>query len=605
MKNKKIIIFSSVDWEINWQIHHEIATRLSRNNDVLFVENLGSRHIKFKDLNRIFPRILRWIKSKSGFLKINKSLHTYTPLFIPFHFTRIFINFNESIILNDIYKWINFKYSDEKKIIIISFIPIPLIRNIIQKINPIVSIYYCADNMTLNNKFARLNENRFIKKVDHIFYTSENLKKKVEINPSNYLLSSGVNIKKFIGKFKKKKINKKEVIFGYIGSVREIFDLELIYAAAQILKNCKFIIVGPVFVDVSKLKKLPNIQFIGYVSHSKVSKYINSFDVCLMPYIKNNFSKSIYPVKLNEYLFMRKPIFSTRIPEIVKLRKELKNAIYFIDKPIDFKKNLKLFLLNKLNEKKLINFAKKNDWATKFTTFTNIINKILISKLKKSNQEQNNIKNNFIFYINTKKFYFYKFIFFLVIISLIIKYTPLFWYLGENLIIRGEYKKADALVVFSGDGSNSYINNSYQSRVLDILPLIKNNYVKKIILSSGREQTFTEEKLIKSLLVSYGVREEQIFLVERYPKTTYENILFVKEKLDELKIDNFLFVTAPFHTKRATLIWKKNFSNLTIYNVTPNDAQSQKPVWITDVKSVQIIFYEYASILYNRLLNRL
>lgn len=205
MKNKKIIIFSSVDWEINWQIHHEIATRLSRNNDVLFVENLGSRHIKFKDLNRIFPRILRWIKSKSGFLKINKSLHTYTPLFIPFHFTRIFINFNESIILNDIYKWINFKYSDEKKIIIISFIPIPLIRNIIQKINPIVSIYYCADNMTLNNKFARLNENRFIKKVDHIFYTSENLKKKVEINPSNYLLSSGVNIKKFIGKFKKKK----------------------------------------------------------------------------------------------------------------------------------------------------------------------------------------------------------------------------------------------------------------------------------------------------------------------------------------------------------------------------------------------------------------
>lgn len=129
--------------------------------------------------------------------------------------------------------------------------------------------------------------------------------------------------------------------------------------------------------------------------------------------------------------------------------------------------------------------------------------------------------------------------------------------------------------------------------------------MKKIILSSGREQTFTEEKLIKSLLVSYGVREEQIFLVERYPKTTYENILFVKEKLDELKIDNFLFVTAPFHTKRATLIWKKNFSNLTIYNVTPNDAQSQKPVWITDVKSVQIIFYEYASILYNRLLNRL
>ena len=74
MENKKIIIFSSVEWDINWQIHHEIATRLSKNNDVLYVENLGSRTFAIKDLNRIFPRILKWIKSKSGFIKINNSI---------------------------------------------------------------------------------------------------------------------------------------------------------------------------------------------------------------------------------------------------------------------------------------------------------------------------------------------------------------------------------------------------------------------------------------------------------------------------------------------------------------------------------------------------
>jgi teichuronic acid biosynthesis glycosyltransferase TuaH len=605
MENKKIIIFSSVEWDINWQIHHEIATRLSKNNDVLYVENLGSRTFAIKDLNRIFPRILKWIKSKSGFIKINKSLYTYTPLFIPVHYSRIFISLNKNIILNNIYKWIDFKKANNQNIIIISFLPIPLIKNIIEKINPIVSVYYCADNMSSHNyMISKFNENKFIKLVDHVFYTSEKLKSKIKKNPSNYLLPSGVNFERFNTKFKKKKINKKNIIFGFVGSVRNIIDLELIYKAAKILKNCKFVIVGPIFVDVNKFKKLSNVKFIGYVSHKEIPKYINNFNIGLIPYIKNNFTKTIYPVKLNEYLAMGKPVFSTRIPEMVKLSKEIKNAIYFVDKPIDFKKNLKLFLLKKTSNKNLINFAKKNSWSLKFKIFINIINKILINKLQKNN-EKSNIKNNFLFYIKTKKFSFYKFLFFITIIYLAVTSTPLFWYLGENLIIRGDYKKADAVVVFSGDGNNSYINNSYQLRVLDILPLIKKNYVNKIILSSGREQTFSEEQLIKSLLVSNGVKEDQLILVERYPKTTYENILFVKEKLDELKIDNFMFITAPYHTKRATLIWEKNFPNLKIYNITPIDAQSQIPVWSNDMKNIEVILYEYASILYNKILKRL
>jgi uncharacterized SAM-binding protein YcdF (DUF218 family) len=301
---------------------------------------------------------------------------------------------------------------------------------------------------------------------------------------------------------------------------------------------------------------------------------------------------------------MGKPVFSTRIPEMINISKKIKNAIYFVEKPIDFNKNLKLFFLKKKEKINLINFAKKNSWSIKFPDFINIINKILIDKLKKNNKK-NDFKNNFLFYIQVKQFYFYKFIFIIITIYLLLIKTPLIWYLGEKLLIRDDYKQAEAIVVFSGDGSNSYINTSYQSRVLDILPLLKDNYVKKIILSSGREQTFTEEQLIKSLLLSYGVKEDQMFLVEKYPSTTYQNILFTKEKLDELKIDNFIFITSPYHTKRATLMWKKNFPNLKIYNITPNDAQSSIPVWSNDISNIQIIFYEYASILYNKILNRL
>ena len=61
MQNKNILIISSVDWDINWQIPHEISSRLAKSNNVVYVENLGSRSIKIKDLGRIYPRVKKWI----------------------------------------------------------------------------------------------------------------------------------------------------------------------------------------------------------------------------------------------------------------------------------------------------------------------------------------------------------------------------------------------------------------------------------------------------------------------------------------------------------------------------------------------------------------
>ena len=67
MKNKNFIIFSSIDWDINWQIHHEISTRLSKYNNVLYVENLGSRSIQPSDVKRVFQRLKKYFFSKAGF----------------------------------------------------------------------------------------------------------------------------------------------------------------------------------------------------------------------------------------------------------------------------------------------------------------------------------------------------------------------------------------------------------------------------------------------------------------------------------------------------------------------------------------------------------
>jgi hypothetical protein len=68
LKNRDIIIFSSVDWSTHWQIHHKLcASLLSLNCRVLFVENTGTRTIGLSDINRIYERLVNRVKSTNGF----------------------------------------------------------------------------------------------------------------------------------------------------------------------------------------------------------------------------------------------------------------------------------------------------------------------------------------------------------------------------------------------------------------------------------------------------------------------------------------------------------------------------------------------------------
>mgnify|MGYP007000431154 len=65
----------------------------------------------------------------------------------------------------------------------------------------------------------------------------------------------------------------------------------------------------------------------------------------------------------------------------------------------------------------------------------------------------------------------------------ILFYSPLFWYLGDKLIIRDEPVKSEAIVIFSGNGEASYRNPSYQKRALDGINYYKNGYADKIYLT--------------------------------------------------------------------------------------------------------------------------
>ena len=86
MKNKNIIIFSSIDWNMHKQLHHQITYSLLENkNRILFIENSGVRRVKFTDLSRLFQRLKDWSKSVGGYQENIINLTILVSLIFLFH----------------------------------------------------------------------------------------------------------------------------------------------------------------------------------------------------------------------------------------------------------------------------------------------------------------------------------------------------------------------------------------------------------------------------------------------------------------------------------------------------------------------------------------
>ena len=79
----------------------------------------------------------------------------------------------------------------------------------------------------------------------------------------------------------------------------------------------------------------------------------------------------------------------------------------------------------------------------------------------------------------------------------------------------------------------------------------------------------------------------------------------IYKKLSDEKIISFNFLTAPYHTKRSALIWKKNNYNIDMFIANNIDNPLSLWRWNYSYKELKIIFYEFIAIIYNKLQNKI
>jgi uncharacterized SAM-binding protein YcdF (DUF218 family) len=602
MKKIDFVIFGARDWNNDWITQHRLVTSLSKKGHrVLYVENTGVRSIKLKDFPRILERIKNWFGSTRGFKSIDENLSIYSPILIPLPYSGIAKLINSFFFNRILRYWLN--KNRYNNIVFITFLATPLINDFIENSSHVLKIYYSSDNheMASQNKKFLFSERDIINSSNLVFVTSQKLYEKFKNQNKNiFKIPSGVELEKF------DKINEDIIpedikkipkpIVGFIGGINNKIDIDLILSSAKNLKNYSFVMIGESENNlVKKLSIEKNIFFLGKKDHSVLKNYVKNFDCGIIPYKINKFTDAIYPAKLNELLALGKPVVSTNIYEMNSYNEENDNIVDVANTNEEFSNLIKMNIENnsieKLKKRNLI--SQKNSWSSRFLQITNIINKFIEEK----KIENLNWEKNFILEYNKIKRTIFKYSSILLIFYFLIFVSPLPYFLGQNLTVNDLPKKSDVIIGLSGYGQQSYINNSYQQRALDVFYYYNNKMGKKIILS-GRKQLIEEFDLMKALLISMGVPAKDIIVLKISSSSSLENIQNIKTLMDEKEFQSANIITGTYHQKRLKIILNKVINNKK-FQVVPETNINKDKKWFFEFSKLKVISYEFISIIYN------
>ncbi|MFX1355724.1 MAG: glycosyltransferase [Promethearchaeota archaeon] len=341
------------------------ADRAVKNSNVIIIR---TAHLQVPYLRRITSLVTNFIE----ILKFIKKNHV--DLIIAFSIT----NGLEGLILAKIFN-------------------IPFIFYYIDLLHTLVPVHYAQ---SLARAFSRF----LFKASDHVVVVTKSLQEfvlregvpheKVNILLNGISLENTVVDREKLEKLKlKHAIKDNDFIILYMGFLYNFAGLkEIIDYYNSEVKNgnfaLKFIIVGDgdiyhQLIDYIERLKADWVILTGKVPFFEVTEYIELADLCLMSFELNEITKDITPVKVMEYMAMKKPVLSNSLPTVIsEIGKD--NGVIFAKNQLELIKKIKQLSIKKA---KLKAIGKKGfDLIEKYYVWPKILNnlkKLIIELIKK------------------------------------------------------------------------------------------------------------------------------------------------------------------------------------------------------------------------------
>ena len=249
-------------------------------------------------------------------------------------------------------------------------------------LNPTLSIYHSRDAVEEVKGHALQKEIECTQHYDVSMATAKQLCKNMEARTGIKVESfpNGGDVQLFKTAFEqtlprpKELVNITTPIIGYTGAVCQRMDYELLVKIAKANTDKTIVMVGPrqdkAFTTID-LDAIPNIVFTGAKKITELPAYLQYFDCAIIPFVKNNLTGGIYPLKINEYLAAGQAVVTTNFSEDIAA---FKKDIYLADNHDEFLQMINVAVHNNTIEVKQqrLNAAAGNAWENRAELFWQI-----------------------------------------------------------------------------------------------------------------------------------------------------------------------------------------------------------------------------------------
>jgi teichuronic acid biosynthesis glycosyltransferase TuaH len=297
----------------------------------------------------------------------------------------MFSRVNDGVMLRAIQETVR-TYSIKKFAFINSFNPL-FGKFFPENFNPFLTIYHCVDDISKSayiSKHGTRLEDEAVSNADLTMVTSMELKRlKSKHSKHVYYLPNAADVALFQKAVYENLPEPKELqgitkkVICYTGNICHRLDYSLLVKIAEKHSDKILLMIGPFANDNYKkagLDKLPNVVFAGRKSIEELPGYLKYSDCCIIPFLCIPLTKSIYPLKINEYLSAGKPVVTTNFSEDIANFGEVafvspshEAFLDNISKAIDTDSEDKL--------KERVKYSSTNSWSYRAKQFFEIVDK--------------------------------------------------------------------------------------------------------------------------------------------------------------------------------------------------------------------------------------
>lgn len=182
-------------------------------------------------------------------------------------------------------------------------------------------VYYCGDDFSslagVDHDVITRHETRLVEKSDLIITASKSLCEKFP-HAKTRELSHGVDLSLFTKPAPRAKDlpENDRPTAGFYGSLSSWLDIALLKYVVKVMPDWNFVFIGHESVDVSVLKAFDNTYFLGPRNHEALPGYSQHWQASLLPFRDTPQIRQCNPLKLKEYLAVKKPIVATPFPAL-------------------------------------------------------------------------------------------------------------------------------------------------------------------------------------------------------------------------------------------------------------------------------------------------